>query len=943
MNTKTIAIVAVVVVIVIVAAAAVIVMGDDDDDDKKQTINTGWGDSTVTTILGNVNGDDTLDSSDIAGIQQLIDDGASASDYPWADANQDGKIDSADIEVVQKLINGESTPVNVLCLDRNGEQTVVQVTYPLRDIVTYTGNINADVLLCGGQQYVAGYNNCAYKNLEADLIAVDGITDLAGSSMSFAFNKFIQLDGDVQAKNGTGVGALVGDASRRVNLNDYYDQFETAGIPVILLNTITMSDQISAVMTLGYLFGPECYKQAQTFRDVCQPIAEEITSKIASLADSEKDNVVGIIMGYYLMASTSEYYTSIKEAGGIPYYTENSAFASAIAGGHSVALSTTENILVNYDNQIDHIMSARSVDSKSSNLGKTITDLWEKNQTYFESLDCYHSFFYVNALLPAVIKVAYIAENLYPDLMGTGYGDSVFAKVAAASPYYLSGCTVTNTFTDVTYSDYEGIKNGTIHYDEPDTPDPTPVTPDEPVQTDASAKAIADVFVEKNPKTAYTNDAKTIAEGVVANMTYETWSVVDGATEDKASVQEAYTTSSGTANSKTHPITRSATAAADYAALVEALNSNDSYKSYVLVDTSSIEDVNVTAKIRVTSQAALFRFAMQCGSIVVDCSTDYVYVPSTSQDDALAIVKGFADAIKNGAHFATWEVADGATDASATLNETYTTNSGSNYTRAFPITTGVSESKYESTVSALAETTGSYAKLTPTFDNENIKCTAFGRTMGSSTLSYLLKFVMYYNGAMIEVTDNSIYINNNVQLEAYTLLNDFAAAIVAGGGNPGSSTDQPTTASTDAKSAAEYIVANATVGEWSVGDGATEDSATVVFHYTTTKGVADTRTFNILRTEDAATQYATMASNIKGLDNYYELDTSSIDKVNVTAATRHIPVGSLVLRFAMQYGDLYAENNGGLINLGKEGTTDQALSVLQTIAAALTAGSTTSA
>lgn len=954
MNTKTIAIAAVVIIVVIAAVAAVVVLNDDDDDDSK-SITTGWGEGTVMAILGNVNGDEKLDSSDVDGIQKLIDDGASVSDYPWADANQDGKIDSDDIAVVQKLINHETTPVNVLGVDRNGERTVVEVTYPLRDVVTYTGNINADVLLCGGQQYVAGYNNCAYKNLEADLIAVNGITNLGGSSMTFAFNKFIQLDGDVQAKNGTGVGALIGDASRRTNLNDYFDEFDKAGIPVILLNTITMSDQISAVITLGYLFSSECYSQALTFKNACQPIVDQIQGIVSGISDSSKDNVVGIIMGYYLMASSSEYYTSIQEAGGVPYYEENSTFANAIAGGHSVALSTTENILSNYDTQIDHILSVRSVDSKSTNLGKTITDLWEKNQTYFESLSCYQSFFYVNALLPAVIKVAYILENLYPDQVSAGFADGVFATVAAASPYYLSGCTVKNTFTDVTYSDYQGIKNGTITFDDPDTP----VTPDTPVQTDASAKAIADAFVAANPTTPYTHDAKTIAEAIVANAdsSIGAWAVVDGATEDSATISFTYIGTNGNPATRNVTIYRTADAASTYSSVASTIGVDD---NYTLLDTSSISDVKVTAATRILPVGSLVvKFAIQYGSIVTENTKGGLinFGKEGTTDQALAVVKTFADAIKDGASYATWTVADGATTASATLNDTYTNNSGNSNTRSFQIATGVSTTSYDAAAAALTSASGSYTLLSPTLSNEHVQVTAFGRTMGSA---YLLKFVMYYNGAMITVSDDAIYINNGQSIEALTLINDFATAIVAGGGTYNGGSDTPSTSlsasavassfveknpttvfTKDAKTIVDaFVTANKTV-EWTAVDGATADSASFSETYTS-RGSSTTKTIPVIRTATAASDYVTIAAAIAGTSGYSLIDTSSISDVNVTAYGRTMG-SAYLMKFVMQYGSVLIDANEQNVRIGDASDSTGALAILADLASAVKADASTAA
>ncbi len=448
-------IVAIVVVAIIAIAACAVVLTNNNKNNNEQP-GTYNGESPVLSIIGNADGDEKLDSADIAIIKDVISKNGTATDYPNCDANQDGKITDEDVACVQNLIDGKATKANVICLDKSGNTVAVEVSYPLTKVATFTSNINADILMCGGENRVSAYNSVSYDNLESKLISVDGVIDLGGSSMKFAFDKFIEEDGK------THFGALIVDASRKGNItDDQYNTMSNYGIPVLVVKTVSMEEQLSTIITLGYLFGADTYANAKNIWDISQPVLKTMSDAINSLTDSEKKKVIGVIMGYMLMDKDSENYVNIEEAGAMPLYKVDDSFKNIISTGSSVKINTGENQLANYDDKIDSLISVRSIDRSADKTAadNEIVTQWEKYQKYFNKLDCYKDLVYVNSLLPGVVKVAYMLENLYPDKVSAGFGDEVFQKFVTACPDYLGGCTVDNMITIFTYDDYNAIKN----------------------------------------------------------------------------------------------------------------------------------------------------------------------------------------------------------------------------------------------------------------------------------------------------------------------------------------------------------------------------------------------------------------------------------------------------------------------------------------------------
>ncbi len=140
---------------------------------------------------------------------------------------------------------------------------------------------------------------------------------------------------------------------------------------------------------------------------------------------------------------------------------------------------------------------------------------------------------------------------------------------------------------------------------------------------------------------------------------------------------------------------------------------------------------------------------------------------------------------------------------------------------------------------------------------------------------------------------------------------------------------------------ADTIAAGVETGAWSVKDGATGDSATLIYTYQGSSGPIS-KELVVERDGKAANRFATVSATMAADSNYTMLDVSGISDVKVTAGTRTIPSGAFVTKFVVQYGSVIVDGYSDfLVNLGKDGAAADALDVVKAVADAVKAGART--
>ena len=349
---------AVAVVAVVLVAGAFVILNNDDDGTKNAAI------ASQLQIRGNANDDYTIDGKDLDIVNDVIAGTKTLAEYPLADVNNDGDVNDADVSLLKDLIDRkDGTTVYVICLDRNGDSTTVQVTYPLRNVVPYGTNMQLPTLYANGGQYVAGYFVSSYATAEASISST--ARDLEGSQREItdaAWSKFTALDAalDADPSISGGLGAILVDYSGIAQITEKrMGDLNAAGIPMICYESADATAEITTVLTLGFLFGGECETIGVKYAQTAWNLIKEINDKLKDVKDEDKTSYICCTMYIYICGASSSFNTSATTAGGVAYASLNSDFNSTYTK-NSTKMTSVEALSKFTD--VDVIINNRSMD-----------------------------------------------------------------------------------------------------------------------------------------------------------------------------------------------------------------------------------------------------------------------------------------------------------------------------------------------------------------------------------------------------------------------------------------------------------------------------------------------------------------------------------------------------------------------------------------------------
>lgn len=438
-------IVTVVVVIAVVGAAYMALFMSND----KTVSGTEYGDLQLM-IYGNANNDFTIDDEDLELIQAIIDGNVDEDwtvTYPFADANCDGVVDAEDVELIKQIIERqEGITIYVACQDSDGNSTSVGVTYPLNNVAIYGLNmINAALYVNTGSHIVAYASPSGiYETAHASLGGVNFY------SSGIDWQTFMQVDYEI------GIDALFMDSSYVSSFIDN-EMFEMiAEIPIIIYSPSAPYDQISASATIGFLCGEDTEETGYQYAQLSLQIIDIIEERTSNISDEDKATFIGATMYIVLLNNSNASQDIGTLAGGIPYYMVNDEYRELYNSASVNPMNINKESLANFQDA-DVYMSVRTSDFVDD-VNTTIIENFE--YVYYNicnSLEFYNGvldkFCFINNLLPAVVKSAYMAEMLYPDLF-EGFGDEVAQMFIDAGFAPLEGQTIETLMGCITYEDY---------------------------------------------------------------------------------------------------------------------------------------------------------------------------------------------------------------------------------------------------------------------------------------------------------------------------------------------------------------------------------------------------------------------------------------------------------------------------------------------------------
>ncbi len=409
-----IAVIAVVVVVGGVAAYALMSGDDKGSDDTKFDDQSG-----ALMIYGNANGDSVLDSKDVEMIKGLIDSG----DYlKLADANMDGKIDSKDVEVVEKLIAHKST--KAYYLDMTDGPTAFD--YPITSFMGIHQFVLIPMVAIGAMQYMDGYT-LSPSGIESAVMLQELFDKETNVNTSYNM-----VDVEKLASLTTKPKYMVTHSSSLSNEN----KLEKSGIQIIHMNFGGFKGSVSAIRTMGFMLN--LADEAQDYVKFTEDVISEIQSKVISKIDASQKK--SVMCGY--MTNCIDHlngtYTPMAVAAGARAVIEGSA-----ANGNYVEFNRGDEWILAYNEDYFFYMNAWAYNGDIDQAAQ-----YKKAADYFTTLKSYKAgnFVVFNSVLPPALMVAYMAEVLYPDMVGDGYGDTMnqkfidkyfpdFAKSFKASDY----------------------------------------------------------------------------------------------------------------------------------------------------------------------------------------------------------------------------------------------------------------------------------------------------------------------------------------------------------------------------------------------------------------------------------------------------------------------------------------------------------------------------
>lgn len=392
MNSKIIAIAA--IAIVITAGCGAFLIMNDEEGGYRSTDNTGR-----LAIMGNANNDDYLDKEDLATIDAILDGTVNSDDYPLADANNDGKVDSEDRKMVERMIDREAMSIYYV----NGNDEIKSVSYPLNRTVVVGTNAALTMQAVGAVKAgkVVGTTGEATK----DYCLFSDFKDLPKVSTSI-------LVADYDAVTNIGnVDAIITMSSKSYLKNE--STFTEAGIDVVRISSSDGMKATSVALTIGYLLNLE--ESANEYAKFCDKVISHVTEKKNTIDSSDVKTCLCATMANHVSGTISDFYG-----------------LTTMCGGNNVAdWSTTTKQFNDGDEWLLNAKYHVDVFIHFHNYGyDTSADLSSMYNTYRENFDAIQTvkdgnYYMINGNMPAVVRLAYTASILYPEVFGADYGDIV--------------------------------------------------------------------------------------------------------------------------------------------------------------------------------------------------------------------------------------------------------------------------------------------------------------------------------------------------------------------------------------------------------------------------------------------------------------------------------------------------------------------------------------
>ena len=382
-------------------------------------------------VLGNADGDEDIDASDVTVINNAVTAGATVSDAPMCDADHSGTIDATDATFVQSLIDGTAT----FCYYYNVDGAICKFTFHdkinaialHRCVVrsaTVLDNFDDNVKIVGMDSAPFGEAEFNVSQNYPGTVSVGILGDISYENCASFVTSYQSDDPDI------GLVIMVG------TIDYYLTSLETwaddLGFQVVRIPTWE-HHPTEGLITTAYLFSglgentdrndTNCWHHALKYADWAFGYLDMIESKSALIPAEEKLKVLGV----YTTTVNYEHANHTRGPGSGDY--EN----YAAAGGDNIATrfgpgskqSWTMESLAAQCSDLDVLilMSANCFDNKEFNVTDDMKELTEKVTDYVKAGCKVYAISWALNGAPFVVQMVYYAKIFMP-------GDSELAALS---------------------------------------------------------------------------------------------------------------------------------------------------------------------------------------------------------------------------------------------------------------------------------------------------------------------------------------------------------------------------------------------------------------------------------------------------------------------------------------------------------------------------------
>jgi ABC-type Fe3+-hydroxamate transport system substrate-binding protein len=366
-------------------------------------------------VYGNANGDFTIDALDVEIVEKLVKrkNPSDVNKFPLADTDHDGKVTSADLDVVKALVAKTAIAVDVI--DFRG--TPITVSYPITDIFGCGGTNMRSVVsvldLADTMSVWALASKSDTRSPVLDKALCDGINDGSIDTVTTAatdgdYQKLLTCDFNVALIEGNGLSdGYTSDAGRQF--------FEDYGADVLIYNTDDFTTLSTTIATLGILSGSE--DQAKKYVEFTDKVQNTIDSKLGDKKGTA--TVMTVTMSNSVSGTLSDYYALSVLAGG-----KNLADWEAKTRKYN---ESEDPWLLDEKYNPDFMFHFKSMTYGTTEPSQKDIDTYKG---YFKNTYAFinGNYYLINGVVPIPIRLAIMAEIMYPEIFDEGWATSLFQE-----------------------------------------------------------------------------------------------------------------------------------------------------------------------------------------------------------------------------------------------------------------------------------------------------------------------------------------------------------------------------------------------------------------------------------------------------------------------------------------------------------------------------------